>query len=146
MTHVRTQVREVLAAALTTACPQFDVFASFKYGRNVTTKPMLDIRYLNENIDTEVMGDERRRVVSMYLRLQRPGREELIDDLLDQDEIDINTVVMTSGWWEGLLTEEPEQKQVNWSDTDEGGQIIGTIVLRYDIEYRVTQQDLETPV
>lgn len=146
MTHIRTQVREVVADALTLACPQFEVYASFKYARNVGDKPMLDIRFLNENIDSEVMGSQRRRVASLYLRLQRPATEEEIDDLLDQDEIDINDVVMTSGWWEGLLEEEPEQKQVNWSDTDEGGRIIGTIVLRYDIEYRVTQYDLETPV
>jgi hypothetical protein len=144
--HIRTQVREAVADALALACPQFEVFASFKYARNVGDKPMLDVRFLNENIDTEVMGHQRRRTASLYFRLQRPATEEQIDDLLDQDEIDINNVVMASGWWDGLLTEEPEQKQVNWSDTDEGGRIIGTIVLRYDIEYRVTQFDLETSV
>lgn len=144
MAHVRTLVREAVASAIALACPQYEVFASFKYARNVGDKPMLDIRFLNENIDTEVMGDERRRIASLYFRLQRPSAEEGMDDLLDQDEIDINEVVM-GNWWDGLLTEAPEQKQVNWSDTDEGGRIIGTIVLRYDVEYRITQTDLETP-
>lgn len=145
MTHIRQQVRTELADALSSALPGYEVYASFKYGRNVTEKPMLDMRFLNENIDTEVMGDERRRVASLYLRLQRPAFEDEIDDALDDDEIAINNVVMTD-WWQSLLTEAPEQKQVNWSDTDEGGRIVGTIVLRYDIEYRVTQTDLENAV
>ena len=144
MTHVRKQIRETLREWLALALPEYDVFASRKFARNVTEKPIIDMRFLNENIDSEVMGSDRRRRASLYLRVQRAAPETQIDDLLDDDEVSINDVVMSDDWWQGLLTEPPEQMQVNWSDTDAGGQIIGSIVLRYDVEYRVTQTDLET--
>lgn len=144
MSHVRTQIRQALADKLVADCPQFDVFASFKYSRNIADKPMLDMRFLNENVDSESMGDRRVRVASLYLRLQRPAFEDEIDDLLDADEVAINASAMSDDWWVDLLAEAPELKQVNWSDTDEGGRVIGTIVLRYDVEYRVTQFDPET--
>jgi hypothetical protein len=143
MTHVRTQIRQALKAALDVALPTFDVYASRKYAKNITAKPIIDMRFLNENIDSEVMGSERRRKASLYVRVQRHAAETEIDDLLDDDEIAINDVVM-SDWWESFLTEPPEQMQVNWSDTDQGGAIIGSIVLRYDVEYRVDQSDFET--
>lgn len=146
MTHVRTQIRETLADALTTVLPDFDVHASFKYARNVTDRPMIDMRFLNENVGSDTMGSARRRVASLYLRVQRPGTEAAIDDLLDIDEIAVNAVVMEGQWWVDLLEQEPELMQVNWSDSDEGGRIIGTIVLRYDVEYRVTQTNLEDTI
>ena len=143
MTHVRTQIRESLREVLALSLPDFDVYSSRKYAKNIGDRPMIDMRFLNENIDNETMGTERRRVSSLYVRVQRAAVETEIDDLLDEDEICVNDVVM-SDWWEGLLTEPPEQMQVNWSDSDQGGMIIGSIVLRYDIEYRVTQTNIET--
>lgn len=142
MTHIRTQIRESLRDALAAALTGYDVYSSRKYAKNITTKPMVDMRFLNENVEAETMGSERRRTASLYLRVQRHAPETQIDDLLDNDEIVVNDVVM-SNWWDGLLAEPPEQMQVNWSDTDQGGSIIGSIVLRYDVEYRVDQIDLE---
>ena len=85
----------------------------------------------------------RRHVASLYVRVQRAAPEDQIDDLLDADEVTVNTALLAHDWT-GLLEEDPELKQTNWSDSNEGGQIIGAIVIRYDIEYRVSQSDLET--
>lgn len=143
MTHIRTQIREGLRDVLAATLTDYDVYSSRKYAKNLTAKPMIDMRFLNENIESETMGSSRRRKASLYLRIQRQAPETQIDDLLDNDEVLVNDVVM-SDWWESYLTEPPEQMQVNWSDTDQGGAIIGSIVLRYDVEYRVDQTDLET--
>lgn len=143
MTHTRTQIREGLRDALATTLTGYDVYSSRKYAKNITSKPMIDMRFLNENIESETMGSTRRRKASLYVRVQRQAPETEIDDLLDSDEILVNDIVM-SNWWGPYLTEPPEQMQVNWSDTDQGGSIIGSIVLRYDVEYRVSQTDLET--
>lgn len=143
MTHVRTTVRNAIKAVLVTALPGFDVFASRKTARNVLARPMIDMRFLNVNIDHDTMGDSRRHVASLYIRVQRAAPEDQIDNLLDVDEVAINTALLAHDWT-GLLEEDPELKQTNWSDSNEGGQIIGAIVIRYDIEYRVSQSDLET--
>lgn len=142
MTHIRTQIREGLRDTLASTLTGYDVYSSRKYAKNLTAKPMIDMRFLNENIESETMGSDRRRKASLYVRVQRQAPETEIDDLLDTDEILVNDIVM-SNWWEAFLTEPPEQMQVNWSDTDQGGAIIGSIVLRYDVEYRVDQTNLE---
>lgn len=136
---IRNQIRDVIAAAM----PGADVFASRKTARNVLTRPLVDMRFLNVNIDHDTMGTSRRHVASLYIRVQRTASEDLIDNLLDADEVVINTALLAHNWT-GLLEEDPELKQSNWSDTNEGGQLIGVIVIRYDIEYRVSQDDLET--
>lgn len=143
MTHVRTDIRDAIKTVLSTALPGFDVFASRKTARNVLARPMIDMRFLNVNIDSDTMGDSRRHIASLYIRVQRAAAEDQIDDLLDADEVVINTALLAHDWT-GLLEEDPELKQTNWSDSNEGGQIIGAIVIRYDIEYRVSQSDLET--
>ena len=143
MAHVRTEVRNAIRAVLVTAMPGADVFASRKTARNVLSRPLIDMRFLNVNVDHDTMGDSRRHVASLYIRVQRTAAEDQIDNLLDADEVVINTALLAHDWT-GLLEEDPELKQTNWSDSSEGGQLIGAIVIRYDIEYRVSQANLET--
>ncbi len=141
--HVRSEIRDAIKTVLAAAMPGADVFASRKSARNVLSRPLVDMRFLNVNIDHDTMGDSRRHVASLYIRVQRTAAEDLIDDLLDADEVVVNTALLAHDWT-GLLEEDPELKQTNWSDSNEGGQLIGAIVIRYDIEYRVSQSDLET--
>lgn len=139
MSHVRTQIRQAVANVLANQLPGFDVFASRKNARNALPNPMIDMRFLNENIDQDTMGPERRRTSSLYIRVQRLLNEETIDDALDADEVLINTALLSADWT-GLLEDDPRLMQVNWSDDPP----VYAIVLRYDVEYRVRINDLET--
>lgn len=143
MSHVRKQIKDAFQSALAAGLPGYDVFSSRKYARNVLARPMIDMRFLNENVDLDTMGPTRRRTSSLYIRVQRSAPEAQLDDLLDADEVAVNDVIMAVDW-RSLLEETPELKQVNWSDASEGGDMIGAIVLRYDVEYRVDQDDFET--
>ncbi len=140
MPHVRTQIRLAVASALELDLSGYDVFSSRKFPRNALSRPMIDMRFANENVDTEVMGGVRHRTASLYIRIQRQAKETEVDNLLDGDEVAVNAVVMESGWYENLLIGDPELMQVNWSDEAP----ISAIVLRYDMLYRVTQTDPET--
>lgn len=143
MTHVRTTIREQVRTLIATAIPTADVYASSRYAVNLTNRPLIDVKCLNENVEREVMGSTRRHVVSLYVRVQRGATEATMDALLDADEIAVNAAVMAFDW-SALLDEQPELKQVNWSDTDEGGELVGSVIMRYDMEYRTSQYDFET--
>lgn len=144
MSHVRTQIREVMAAVLADALGSgYNVYASRKYPRNLGTSALVDMRFQNENIDPVTMGDLRTRTASLYIRCQRGAVEATIDDLLDADEIAISDAIEAYEWGD-LLTEYPELVQVNWTDDATSGTVIGGIVMRYDLEYRATTTDFET--
>lgn len=144
MAHVRSQIRDTMAAVLTAALGVgYRVYASRKYPQNLGTKALIDMRFLNENVEQTTMGDERTRTASLYVRCHRGATEATIDNLLDADEVAISDAVMSYDW-SALLEEEPELMQVNFSDDAGGGTPIGAIVLRFDLEYRVSKYDLET--
>lgn len=144
MSHIRTQIREAMALVLTNALGVgYSVYASRKYPRNLGTSALVDMRFQNENIEPVTMGDLRTRTASLYVRCHRGAVESTIDDLLDADEIAIANAIEAQDWT-GLLMEQPELVQVNWTDDASGGTVIGGIVLRYDLEYRATTTDFET--
>ena len=144
MAHVRTQIRDQMAAVLEAALGTgYRVYASRKYPQNLGAKALVDMRFMNENVDQTTMGDERTRTASLYIRCHRGASEATIDDLLDADEVAIHDAILSYDW-SALLEEQPELMQVNFSDDAGGGTPIGAIVLRFDLEYRVTQFDLET--
>lgn len=144
MAHVRSQIRDAMAAVLTAALGTgYRVYASRKYPQNLGTKALIDMRFLNENIEETTMGDDRTRKASLYIRCHRGATEVTIDNLLDADEVLIHDAIMDYDW-SALLEEQPELVQVNFSDDASGGTPIGAIVLRFDLEYRVSKFDLET--
>ena len=144
MAHVRTQIRDTMASVLTTALGTgYRVYASRKYPQNLGTKALIDMRFLNENIEETTMGNDRTRTASLYVRCHRGATETTIDDLLDADELAIHEAIDAHDW-SALLEEQPELVQVNFTDDASGGTPIGAIVLRYDLEYRVSKLDLET--
>lgn len=144
MAHVRSQIRDTMASVLTAALgPTYRVYASRKYPQNLGTRALVDMRFMNENLEQTTMGDERTRTASLYVRCHRGASEATIDDLLDADEVAISDAIMSHDW-SALLEEEPELMQVNFSDDAGGGTPIGAIVLRFDLEYRVSKYDLET--
>jgi hypothetical protein len=144
VSHIRTQIRDAMAVVLTAALgANYNVYASRKYPRNLGTSALVDMRFQNENIEPVTMGDLRTRTASLYIRCQRGATEATIDDLLDADEIAIANAIEAQNW-DGLLMEQPELVQVNWTDDASSGTAIGGIVLRYDLEYRATTTDFET--
>ena len=152
MTHVRTQIREAFKAALDTHLPsgEYRVFASRKSAINhKSDSALVDMRFLNDQTrNEEVMetqgGDSARiHVPSLYIRVQRSARENDIDDLLDQDEVNVLAAI-TNTDWSDLLEEHPEIMQVNFTDDPSGGNILAGIVLRFDLEYRINRDDPET--
>lgn len=144
MAHVRTQIRDAMALVLTTALGTgYRVYASRKYPQNLGAKALVDMRFLNENIEEVTMGDDRTRTASLYIRCHRGASEETIDNLLDADEVAISDAILSYDW-SALLEEDPELVQVNFSDDAGGGVPIGALVLRFDLEYRVSRLDLET--
>lgn len=145
MAHIRTQIRAAMKIALDANLPvgQYEVYASRKYARNHTSKATVDMQFLNENITRETNGTERIRISSLYLRVQRSGAEDALDDALDVDEVNITAVIEAMDW-SALLEESPELVQVNFSDNAETGLALGALVMRYDVEYRADKDDPET--
>lgn len=144
MAHVRTQIRAAITAAFEDALGAgYDIFASRKYKLNMVPKPMIDMRFINEDVAPQTMGDLRTRTATLMVRVQRSATGVEIDDLLDQDEVNL-TAAMESFDWTSLLEEAPELRQVSWADDADGEVPIGMIVMRYTIEYRVSKSDPET--
>jgi hypothetical protein len=142
--HVRTQIRQAFKAALDAdLSASYDIFSSRKYKLNMTTRPMIDIRFASVDITQNTMGDARTHVGSLFIRVQREATGEDLDDLLDQDEVNV-TASIEGVDWSSLLEEDPELIQVVWADNSDGEVPIGMIVLRYNIEYRITKNDPET--
>lgn len=144
MSHVRSQIRAAFKSVLDDGLPAtYEVFASRKYRRNHTPgTALVDMRILNENIEQRTMGDERVRVASLYIRVQRSGDEDNLDDALDADETLLTSLIEANDW-SLLLEEEPELVQVNFSEDAETDVAIGAIILRYDVEYRIDKTNPE---
>ena len=148
MSHIRTQIRQAFKTALEASLTSgYDIHASRKYAYNATDgTALVDMKFLNDQTATrEVMDDARVHVASLYIRVQRTGLEEDIDDALDTDELAVVSAIEDHDF-STLLEEDPELLQVNFSDSSEAGQIIGTIVIRYDVEYRIDKTDPETVI
>lgn len=149
MAHVRTTIREEFKAVLDGALPatHYRVFASRKSAINHKSEyAVVDMRFLNDQTrQAETMGDDRIHIASLYVRVQRSATEETLDDLLDIDEIKVVQAVSDHDWT-ALLEESPELVQTNFSDDGSTGRILGAIVLRYDLEYRIDKNDPETVI
>ena len=145
MSHIRTTIRAAMKAVLEDALPSadYDIFASRKFKVNSTLRALIDMRFSSENISNVTMGTVRTHDASLYIRCQRKADEASLDDLLDADEIAINTAIMSQDW-NPLLMEQPELVQVNFTEDATTGNAIASIVLRYDLQYRATNDDLET--
>lgn len=146
MSHVRTQIRAAFADALSAALSPTDyrVFASRKFARNRSPSDpaIVDIRFLNVNVDQTTMGSKRTHTGSLYIRVQRDALSSGLDDLLDADEVAITAAIEAEDF-SLLLEEEPELVQVNFSDDASGQVAIGAIILRYDVEYRIDKANPE---
>lgn len=144
MSHVRTQIRAAFADALDAdLAGDYDIFASRKYRLNLTGRPMIDMRFASVDIAAQTMGDLRTHKGALYIRVQRMATEDEMDDLLDQDEVNVTTVIEAADW-SSLLEEDPELTQVSFADDAVGETPIGMIVMRYDVEYRIAKTDPET--
>jgi hypothetical protein len=146
MTHVRTQIRTAFKDALDAVLPVEDyrVFASRKSAINhVPGKALVDMRFLNDQTrQADTMGTARTHVASLYVRVQRIEDEDTVDDTLDADEIKIIDAILNNGIdWDILLEEEPELLQTNFSDDGSGGNILASLVLRFDVEYRINRDN-----
>jgi len=150
MAHVRTQLREAFKDVLTAALPsnEYRIFASRKSALNhISDIATVDMRFLN---DQTRQGETMRRddtyarihIPSLYIRVQCSATEETIDNVLDAHEVRIVAAIEAHDWSD-LLEEEPELVQTNFSDDGTTGRILGAIVLRYDLEYRINKNDPE---
>lgn len=145
MTHVRTQIRDQFVNTLEATLPHADyiVYRSRNSARNRDdNKAIVDLRILNVNIEQTTMGDERTHTASLYIRVQRDERREDLDDALDADEVFVTAAVEAADWTT-LLEEDPELVQVNFSNDFESSSSLGAIILRYDIEYRISKANPE---
>lgn len=153
MAHVRTQLRRAFKDVLEDVLPaaQYRIFASRKSAINhKATHAIVDMRFLNDQTrQAETMdqqGDEARiHIPSLYIRVQRSATEEDLDDLLDEDEVAIVKAIAEHDWGY-ILEEEPELVQTNFSDDGSTGRILGAIVLRYDLEYRINKHNPEQAI
>lgn len=152
MTHVRKQVREAFKTALENYLDaSYTVYASRKSPKNFDPdETVIDMRIMNDQTRmqetmTTSTQDARVHVASVYVRVQKTGREDEIDDLLDDDEVKIVAAIETFNW-EGLLEQPPEIVQVNFSDDAEGAYVLGAMVVRIDVEYRISRDDPETVI
>lgn len=144
MAHVRTQIRSAIKDALIAQLGvTYDVYSSRRYRLNATDRPMIDMRFAGVGVSQITMGDDRTHVGQLYIRVQRQASENGMDDLLDTDEVAV-TAVIESIDFSALLEEDPELKQVVVDDNSDGETVVGMLVLRYDVEYRVLKNDPET--
>lgn len=147
MAHVRTQIRQLFKQVLDAnlSSSEYKIYSSRKSPRNHTpTKAIVDMRFSNDQARmAETMSDDRIHVASLMIRVQRSADETLLDDLLDVDEIRIINAIETQDWT-NYLEETPDLMQVNFSDDSRGGNILGAIVLRFDLIYRIDKYDPET--
>jgi hypothetical protein len=141
VSHVRTQLRDAIKAVLDANLGSgYVVYAGRRYAKNVDTKALVDMQFQNENIEALTMGGLRQRTASLYIRCQRAAKDAVIDDLLDADEVAIGMAIQNQDW-NAYLMEQPQLVQVNWVEDSTGGSVVAGIVLRYDLEYRVTTTD-----
>jgi hypothetical protein len=148
MAHVRTQIRHRVRDTLDAGLPAtYLVAASRKARRNATPDDAhVNIRVLNDQgREIETQGSERIRVASVYIGVVRQGTGDALDDALDADEVIINDLIYSVSW-DDLLEFLPMLMQVNFTESGEGEKDTSQIVLRYDMEYRVDYDDLETVV
>jgi hypothetical protein len=148
MTHIRTRLRNRFRDALQLGLgAEYDVYASRKTKRNHTPGvTLVDMRFLNDQTrEEETMSDDRIHIASLYIRIQRSGDEDTIDDDLDEDELRVTSIVRNIDWSD-ILEEQPEQMQANFADDADAGLILGAIVLRYDLEYRIDIDDPTTTI
>jgi hypothetical protein len=154
MSHVRTQIRNAFKAALEAhpSATGYTVFASRKYSLNVTDDHgFVDIMASNDQTEVarSTMGVTRKarmHTLSVYIRVQRNAASDDLDDLLDDDELFVVDAVHAYDWT-GLLEEEPELLQTNFIDSnDSRGTAVGTIVIRFDVTYRIEYDDPETVI
>jgi hypothetical protein len=142
--HVRTQIRSAIKSVLDTAlAADYDIYASRKYKLNISDRPMIDMRFASVEIRQQTMGDMRTHIGTLMIRVQRMATEDDMDDLLDQDEVNV-TAAIEAADWSSLLEEDMELTQVAWADDAAGEVPVGMIALRYNVEYRVLKNDLET--
>lgn len=154
MAHVRTQIREAFKTALegATGAADYTVFASRKYSLNVAEDHgYVDIMIGNDQTEVarSTMGSTRKariHTASVYIRVQRSALSDNLDDDLDADEVFVVNAIHDHDWT-GLLEEEPELLQVNFADSnDSRGVAVGTIVIRFDVEYRINYDAPETVI
>lgn len=148
MAHVRTQIRTAMKAALDAELPaNYTTFASRKSAINhVPDRAIVDIQFLNDQTRVEeVLGDARIHIASLYVRVQRSAPEEDLDSLFDADEVAILAAIETHDW-SPLLEEPPELLQANFADDGSAGHVVGALVLRFDVEYRIYRSDPETAI
>jgi len=154
MPHVRTQIRNAFKAAFEAhaSAPGYTVYASRKYSLNVTDDHgFVDIMASNDQTEVarSTMGVTRKarmHTLSVYVRVQRNAASDDLDDLLDDDELFVVDAVHAHDW-AGLLEEEPELLQTNFIDSnDSRGTAVGTIVIRFDVTYRISYDDPETVI
>jgi hypothetical protein len=145
MTHARTLIRHAVIEALAADLPAtYRVFGSRKYALNrVAGAPVVDVRFAQVNITQETMGDERRNLGSLLIRVQRDSEETGLDDALDADEVLI-VGVMAALDLSALVEEQPELMQVNFAEDAQTGRPVGALVLRFDVEWRANWNDPET--
>lgn len=154
MPHVRTQIRAAFKAALEAhaGASGYTVYASRKYALNVADgHGYVDLMISNDQTEVgqSTMGLTRKariHTASVYLRVQRSADSDDLDDLLDVDEVFIVEAVAAYDWT-SLLEEEPELIQVNFADSnDSRGVAVGTIVMRFDVLYRINYDAPETVI
>lgn len=142
MPHVRTQIRSAIKAALDTAMPDHKVFEGRRYSINATEMPVIDMRYLNENSGYNTMGNVLDREAALYIRVSRSASDADIDDILDVDAVVIEETLAGSTL-DGLV-KYIGLKQTNFTDNADGDKPIADVVLRFDIGYRTTDNDVST--
>lgn len=145
--HVRTQIRHRFRDVLDAALPSsYVIYGGRKRARNDTGQALVNIVSLNDQQSLpETQGDARIRTASIYVRVQRSGVGDALDDQLDADEVAVTEAIMAADWSD-LLEELPESVQTNSSDSGEAGRDVSEVVIRFDCEYRIDRFDLETAI
>jgi hypothetical protein len=151
MSHIRTQLREAFKSAIEAhdGANGYAVFAARKHKWNAKTDvALVDMMISNDQSQPgSTMGSSRHmrhHIASLYIRVQRNAASDELDDALDADELFVVEAVMGHDWT-SLLEEEPELTQVNFTDSnDSAGLPVGTIVIRFDVRYRIDRRDPET--
>jgi hypothetical protein len=148
MTHVRTTIRQTVCQLLGTKLPNtgYNVLGTRTSKRNrsaIDQDAVVDVRITDVAVTAQGMNDLRLHTATLVIQVTREGKEETLDDMLDQDEV-LVTQAMSQIDWTRLLETDPELTQITFARDGESDVAIGAIMLRYTVEYRISKNNPET--
>jgi hypothetical protein len=145
MSHVRKQIRDAVAAALTgLTTTGTNVFKGRYFSMQTPKLPALLVYTTNEDAELSIMGSSRGsdRVLSLVIEGYAISKT-IVEDTLDQIAVEVEEA-MASDYTLNGLTRDVRYTGYELDANADPEQTVAVIRLTFDIKYRVSAGDVET--